>query len=372
MLKYPKLAYQLIKDCSNHDPIVIFAEIRSIMHSILRTGVHQLLLLFVFIAFSRGADAQVKVDTVVHWKSVKEVMELQKKAPRPVLVFFYQPGHDTSQLMLEITFTRKELCSYINPNFYAIRIAASDTAIDWLNGKRYLRKKGQEMNELVAHVLGEKAVLPSMVFFNDENTGIVMSGFRSRYEMRCLLMYFGEGVERTTPYHLWYNAYQLAYPQINLPKATKNPVHWISLEEALEKQKKEPRMLYINWYARLNAGSMVMLYNAYENPKVAEYLNKNFYCVRLDAQSKDTLVWNKPFYNEKKEDKYHELARLQLGNSFKFPSHLFYDKQMKLIYKQQSYLGPLNFYALINFLGSGSYTSKTFKDYIKTFKGKID
>jgi len=372
MLKYPNLAHLLIRIFTIQEAIVIFAEIKPAMHHPLQAIKRFFTVLLVIIAFYLPSAAQLKVDTMVHWKPVKQVAELRKTAPRPVLVFFYQPGHDTSQLMLDNILTRRELCSYINPNFYPVRIAATDSAIDWFDGKQYFRKKGQEYNELVAQVLGEKTVLPSMLFLNDEKSGIVMAGFKTRYEMRCLLMYFGEQIDKTTPYPLWFKAYQLAYPQINLPKATTNPIHWISLEEALEKQKQEPRMLYINWYARLNAGSMVMLYNAYENPKVAEYLNKHFYCVRLDAQSKDTLVWGKPYYNEKKEDKYHELARLQLENNFKFPSHLFFDKQMKLIHKQQSYLGPLNFYALINYLGSGSYTSKTLKEYIKTFKGKID
>ncbi|MBK7030626.1 MAG: DUF255 domain-containing protein [Bacteroidales bacterium] len=340
----------------------------------MKTDFKRILILAFFsisLLFSPKADAQVTTDTVVYWKTMEEVISLRSKDPKPVMVFFNMPGKDTCTMMLENIFTKREICTYLKPRFYPVIVNVTDSAIQWFNGKTYFIKKGDQVNSIVTEVLGKEPVYPSFLFFSKENSGIVMKGYKSRYEMRSILVYFAEEINKTTPFHLWFQSYQVAYPMINMAKMLENPIKWHTLSEALELQKKEPKLLFINWYARLNVGSQVMLFNAFENPTVAEYLNKNFYCVRLDAQTKDTLVWDKPYFNLMKPEKFHELATLQLGDSYKFPSLLFFSPDKKEIYKQQSYLGPLNFYALINFVGSGAYKTKKLAEYIKTFKADI-
>jgi thioredoxin-related protein len=334
---------------------------------------HLLILSFfsIFLLITPKTNAQVTTDTVVYWKTMEEVIELRSKDPKPTMVFFNMPGKDTCELMLENIFTKREICTYLKPRFYPVIVNVTDSAIQWFNGKTYYRKPGEVVNSIVNEVLGKNPVYPSLLFFNKENSGIAMKGYKSRYEMRSILVYFAEEINRTTPFHLWHQSYQVAYPMINMPKMLDNPIKWHTLSEALELQKKEPKLLFINWYARLNVGSQVMLFNAFENPTVAEYLNKNFYCVRLDAQTKDTLVWDKSYVNLMKPDKFHELARTQLGDSYKFPSFLFYDQNKKELFKQQSYLGPLNFYALVNYIGSGAYKTKKLTEFIKTFKADI-
>lgn len=330
-----------------------------------------LLAISIILMLSFTTTAQVTTDTTVRWKTVKEVMELKAKEMKPTMVFFYHPDEDTSLIMKENIFTKREICTYLNPRFYPVIINVTDSTIHWLNGKTYYKKPKQEYNSLVFEVFGEHPSIPSLLFFNKESSGIVMKGFRSRYEMRCLLSYFAEEADKTTPYHLWQQSYKVAFPPINMPPMLENPIKWVSLQEALELQKKDPRILLINWYARLNVGSQVMLYNAFENPTVAEYLNKNFYCVRMDAQTKDSLFWDKKYINPAKPDRYHDLARLQLDESYKFPTFVFYNSNKQLLFKQQSYLGPLNFYALVNYMGSGAYKTKKLSEYIKTFKADI-
>lgn len=330
------------------------------------------LFLLTLLALPSLAFSAITSDTVVHWKSVKEVMELQKKEKRPIMVYFYDPGHDTSMLLLNDILDKRELTKYIGPRFYAVKIDITATSIYWFNQKIYTRKPASRYNDLAFNVFGDKPIMPSFLFFNKESSGLVFKGFRSRYEMRCLLVYISEEIDKTTPYSLWFQSYRVAYPMINLPDALKHPIHWITLDEALEKQKTEPKKLFIYWSARLNVGSTVMVYNAFENVKIADYMNEHFYCVRLDARTEDTLFWKKTMINRKQEDKFHDLALEQLNGEMKFPSLLFYDAGQNLLFKQQSYLGPLNFYALANFIGTDSYRKTDLKTYLKTFSGTID
>lgn len=314
------------------------------------------------------AFSQIMIDTSIRWKSVREVMELSKTEPRPTMVLFYKPGDDTSNMLIQTVLNKKEIIMYANPRFYCVKINAEDTAVYWFNQKTYRRTTNSANNDIIAQLLGEKASFPTLLFFNEQNTGAMFKGFRSRYEMRCLLVYFAEGVDKTTPYNLWLQAYNVAYPPLNMPKNLENPIHWISLKEALKLQKTSPRLIFITWTAHLNVGSTVMTYNAFEDPRVARYMNDHFYCVKLDAQTNDTLVMGKVYVNGHKPDRYHQLATAQLEGKMIFPSLLFLDTEKKVVVKQQSYLGPLNFFALANYAGSGAYKTQTLHEFRKSFK----
>ena len=327
-----------------------------------------LLILFLAVVPFFSINAQVRRDTIIQWKTVREVIELQRTAPRPVMIVFYLPGHDSSMLMFDNVFTKRELVKYLNPRFYSVKIDVSDTSVLWFDNKVHHITDTSHYNNIANKVLGNEMKFPSLLMMNKENTGIVFKGFRSRYEMRSVLAYIAEEVDKTTPYNSWFQAYQVAYPSINLAQNPETPIEWLSLEKALELQKKDPKILFITWYARLNIGSQVMVFNAFAHPRIRDYMKKHFYCVRLDAQTDDTLFFKNQYVNPMKEDRFHDLAVFQLENNMKFPSHVFYDRYKKLIFRQQSYLSTINFYALVNYIGSGTYKTKGLKDFIKTFK----
>jgi thioredoxin-related protein len=330
-------------------------------------------LLLILLGISSPMFSQPAVDTAVRWQTISEVQQLMVKAPRPIMAFFYMPGDDSSRIMLQNTINRREIISYVNSRFYAVKIdATSNDSIKWFDHKTYTRKESNPVNDLIPHLFRGKPVFPSLILYTTETEGFTFNGFKNRYEMRCILVYVAEEINKTTRFDLWLKAYKNTYPTFGPAQPLKSPIQWHSLKEALELQKKKPKGLFINWYARLNVGSLVMLHNAYEDPTVAKYLNEHFYCVSLDVHSKDTLYWDKPYYNEPDKGKFNQLALEQLQDNMKFPSLLFFDKERKLIAMQQSYLEPVNLFAFANYAGSGSYRTMTFQSFIKTFKPGIN
>ncbi|NVO18187.1 MAG: DUF255 domain-containing protein [Bacteroidetes bacterium] len=312
--------------------------------------------------------SQPMMDSVVKWKSIEEVKLLMKTEPRPIFTFFYSPGDDSSAYMLDHALNRKEICSFLNSRFYPVKldINTKDT-IQWFDNKAYPCKPYAAYNDLVLHLLGKKPATPAILIYNKESAGFTFKGYENRYELRCILVYFSEDVYKTTPYELWSKAYKVAFPPMGTPNPLKSPIHWKSLKQALALQKTKPKSLFINWYARLNVSSFVMLYNTFEDPKLAKYLNEHFYCVSLDAQTKDTLYWGRPYRYEPAKSRFNQLAVEQLQDNMKFPALAFFDSSRKMIVLQQSYLGPLNLFALANYAGSGSYKSMKLKEYLKKF-----
>lgn len=314
--------------------------------------------------------AQQPADSVIRWRMPAEVQELMKTKPRPIMVFIYYPGEDSSNQMITNTLAGREICTFLNSRFYAIRIKATDKSdIVWMDGKTYSMPADAKLNDLVPHLLGPQPVFPSLLFYNTSTAGFLFKGYRDRYELLCLLTYFSEEIDKTTPYDLWAKAFLKAFPPSGKATTPVTLINWKTLAEVNELQKTAPRPLFIVWYSHFDASSKVMMFNTFEDERNATYLNDNFYSIKMDVQNHDSLFWKKPFIYQR-GDKFHPLAVEQMDGKLKVPTLLFYTPEGERISILQSYLGPLNLYALANYAGSGAFRTQKLQEFIRTFKAE--
>ena len=80
----------------------------------------------------------------------------------------------------------------------------------------------------------------------------------------------------------------LASPVLAVEKK-KSKVHWMSYATALEKAKKNPKLIFVDLYADWCVPCRIMEANVYSDPTVASLLNSRFYAVKLNADSQDTI-----------------------------------------------------------------------------------
>ena len=74
------------------------------------------------------------------------------------------------------------------------------------------------------------------------------------------------------------------------PVIPQSLVKWMDYSTALEKAKKEPKLIFVDMYADWCIPCRVMDKNVYMNPTVASILNKKFYPVKLDADSETPIL----------------------------------------------------------------------------------
>ena len=67
-------------------------------------------------------------------------------------------------------------------------------------------------------------------------------------------------------------------------------VHWMDYSAALEKAKKNPKLIFVDLYADWCIPCRAMDATVYSGPSVAALLNNRFYAVKLDAESQDSIV----------------------------------------------------------------------------------
>ena len=105
-------------------------------------------------------------------------------------------------------------------------------------------------------------------------------------------------------------------------------VNWISLEEAFAKQVTEQRPLLIDVYTGWCHWCKKMDAATYTNPQIVNYINKNYYAVKYDAETTDTLVIKGQTYFNKggnSRRSLNDFSRI-LGAS-SYPTTVFYDKK---------------------------------------------
>ena len=62
-------------------------------------------------------------------------------------------------------------------------------------------------------------------------------------------------------------------------------INWLTLEEAYAKNKQEPRKIFVDVYTDWCGWCKKMDKETFADPEVAAYVNKNYYAVKLDAES---------------------------------------------------------------------------------------
>lgn len=121
---------------------------------------------------------------------------------------------------------------------------------------------------------------------------------------------------------------------INLHAQTKE-IQWMSMEEALEKHAKQPRPIILDAYTDWCGWCKKLDATTFRDPNIVDYVNRNFYAVKFEADTKDTINYKgKQYINSQpltpkvpnRRAPMHTLG-YELGIS-SFPTIVYFDKNL--------------------------------------------
>lgn len=156
-------------------------------------------------------------------------------------------------------------------------------------------------------------------------------------------------------------------------------VKWMTLEQAIEAQKTVPKKILINFYTDWCAPCKVMEKNTYNQPVIAAYLNENYYPVKFNAESNDSVtVFGRAFTNSeleagKKKNAMHDFTKYMNVNAV--PSVVFLDEAGNPITILQGALSAKELEPYIPFIANNEFkkisTREQWENYQKKFKSSI-
>jgi thioredoxin-related protein len=126
------------------------------------------------------------------------------------------------------------------------------------------------------------------------------------------------------------------------PTAPQAQINWISFEEAIERNKKKPKKIFIDAYTDWCGWCKVMDKQTFTDPIIIEYINANFYAVKFDAESKNPITFKGRTYQFVPSGNrgYHELAAELMNNRMSYPTVVFLDENMDLLQPIPGFVKP--------------------------------
>ncbi len=147
-------------------------------------------------------------------------------------------------------------------------------------------------------------------------------------------------------------------------------VNWITFDEAYIKCKKNPRPIMIDVYTTWCGPCKMMSNQTFSNPQIAKYINDNFYAVKFDAETKDSVKFDKYIFvssDNSNPKAPHQFAASILDNQLAYPSIVFLNNQIQRLDILKGFMPAKNFEPILNYYGSGDYQKVKWEEYEKSF-----
>lgn len=158
-------------------------------------------------------------------------------------------------------------------------------------------------------------------------------------------------------------------------------INWVSLDQALELQKKNPKKIMIDVYTNWCGPCKMLDKNTFQNADVANYVNENYYAVKFNGEGKDVVNYkgksfNNPNYKPElanRRNSAHTLASyLQISA---YPTIVFMDEKSDVIAPITGYQTPPQLELYLKLFKNDDYkeidTQEKFSSYAKAFKAEF-
>ena len=151
-------------------------------------------------------------------------------------------------------------------------------------------------------------------------------------------------------------------------------IKWYSFEDAYNLTKKKPKKIFVDMYTDWCGWCKKMDAETFQNPVIADYMSKNFYCVKFNAERKDTVVLDGQTFvnpNPSSSRSTHKLAIELLRGTLSYPSFVILNEKGQELTVVAGYQNAFEFEKVLNWFGSDAYLKTQFEDYKVSFQGKV-
>lgn len=150
-------------------------------------------------------------------------------------------------------------------------------------------------------------------------------------------------------------------------------IKWYTLSEAIELNKAEPRNFVIDVYTDWCGWCKRMDAQTFSNQIIADYVNKNFYAVKFNAEQKGTLTVGEKEYKfiDNGSRGYHEMAVILTKGRLSYPTIVYLDKDLRHLDVAPGFVNAEQFEVYLSYFNEGADKKTTFEKYSMNFKGKV-
>ncbi|SEL23638.1 Thioredoxin-related protein [Aquimarina amphilecti] len=144
-------------------------------------------------------------------------------------------------------------------------------------------------------------------------------------------------------------------------------INWMSMNEALEAQKKTPKKIFMDVYTDWCGPCKLLDKKTFHNKDVVEYVNTNYYAVKFNGEGTEEIKYNDFTYTNPNHnpDRKGRNSQHFFANALKisgYPSIVFFDEEGNLIAPVVGYKTPQQLEIYLKMIHTNDYKKLTNAD----------
>ena len=167
--------------------------------------------------------------------------------------------------------------------------------------------------------------------------------------------------------------FTLAFLSANFGQVDKKnkSIDWMTFDEVEEALKKEKKKVFVDVYTQWCGWCKKMDKSTFKKKHIIEYVNKNYYAVKFDAEYKEDITLDGKTYKFIKGENghrgYHELAAAITKGRLSFPTSVFLNDNLSLIQPIPGYLDQDKFEVIMTYFAENQHRKTPWTTYQKTY-----
>lgn len=162
---------------------------------------------------------------------------------------------------------------------------------------------------------------------------------------------------------------------------TGQKINWVTIDEALELQKKKPKKIMMDVYTNWCGPCKMLDKKTFHNKDVVAYVNKHYYAVKFNGEGDESITYktkafSNPNYNpanKNRRNSAHEFTRYLNVNAY--PTIVFFDEKGDVISPIRGYQKPQQIELYLKLFKDEDYkaltTQEQFNEYYRAFKAEF-
>ena len=144
------------------------------------------------------------------------------------------------------------------------------------------------------------------------------------------------------------------------------PLKQYSINEIRQLSAQKPKKLVIDVYTDWCSWCKKMDKSTYQNEGIIQQINEDFYFVKLNAETRDSIFFDNKIFTFQNQYKANEFAVALLNGQMSYPSTVFLDENLGLLTVVPGYLTPKDLSPILKYFGKNFHLKMKWDEFIKT------
>lgn len=142
-------------------------------------------------------------------------------------------------------------------------------------------------------------------------------------------------------------------------------IKWISLDEASKIAEKTGKKIIVDVYTNWCGWCKIMDQKTFNHPDVIRIINEKYVAVKLNAETRDSLVYRGIKFGFNPEKRANQLAYLLLNGKMSYPTTVILNEKSEILSPIAGFIEPSTMIKVLKYFGDDYHLKMKWEDFEK-------